>query len=133
MFKHDKDKHRVLHLHPLVLIILFDMKYYCDLNGMRYEVTSTVSTQEEDEALSRRSSTHRTGRAVDLSVRGWSEEETKHFIEYFSDKYNHLGAYSKASGKNKVIVHHNSGHGDHIHVQINYRYRLPVKTEEQLK
>lgn len=130
MFKHKKDKSRVLFLHPLALVIMFDMKFFCSENYIPFTVTSTMSTIEEDKKLSRKSSTHRTGRAFDLSIKGWSNLEIKDFIAHFNKKYEHVAAYTKSTNKNTLIIHHNSGHGDHLHVQINYKYKLKELTLE---
>lgn len=129
MFKHEKDKIRYLYLHPAILLVLFDMKFYCYQEGMRFNVTSTVTTLEEDNKVHRKSSTHRTGRAFDLSLRGWSELEIKDFINYFNEKYKHIAAYSQLSGRNNLIIRHNSGYGDHLHVQINAKFKLPELSE----
>lgn len=131
MFKHDKDKIRLLSLHPILLMIMFDMKYYCEKEKLRYQVTSTLSSVEEDKKLSRKSSTHRTGRAFDLSLREWSDLEIKDFMNYFSNKYNAFAATNK-EGVPSLIVRHDSGHGDHLHVQINYRYKLKEFTNKML-
>ena len=132
MFKHEKDSIRLFHLHPLVLMVLFDMKYYCDLNHMRFNVTSTMSTAQEDKELGRRSSSHRTGRAFDLSLRQWDETEIKDFLNYFNEKYKHIAAFSKSANKTVLVVRHNSGHGDHLHVQINLRYSKKELTNMEI-
>jgi len=122
MFKKKEDHIRVFHLHPIILMIMFDMKYYCDINNMNFNVTSTMSTIEEDIELSRKSSTHRTGRAFDLSLRDWGETEIKDFKNYFNQKYKYVAA-TNLRGEANLVLRHNSGHGDHIHVQIHSRYK----------
>lgn len=131
MLKDKKDRTRIFHLHPLALVLMFSMKHYCEENKIRFQVTSTVSTLEEDRWLSRRSSTHRTGRAFDLSIRDWTSGDIHNFITHFNNKFSNIAATDK-NGKPKLIVHHNSGHGDHLHIQINYKYKKEEVSQDTL-
>lgn len=120
MFKHYIDEARLLYLHPLVISIMFDMKFYCDENKIPFIITSTVSTVDEDQEINRRSSTHRTGRAFDASLKGWSEKELIDFKKHFNNKYKHVAAVDK-KGRPKFIVDH-VGTARHLHIQIHSRY-----------
>ena len=101
---------------------MFDMNMWCNENKIPFKVTSTVTTIDEDRRLGRTSITHRTARAFDLSVRGWDHLEIRDFMNYFSRKY-HSYAAVNTSGEPALIVYHNSGHGDHFHIQIHSRYK----------
>ena len=116
-FKHEKDLNRVLFLHPVALIILFDMFVYCSKKNLPFVVTSTVSTIEEDQKIGRRSATHREGRAFDLSVKGWSTDEIDDFMFYFQRKYREFAAKNK-KGEQVLIPPINHGTAPHFHVQI---------------
>ena len=122
IFKHKKDHTRYLYLHPVILMIMFDAQNWALDNNLDFKVTSTVTTAEEDRKLSRVSSSHRQGRAFDLSCKGWSVEQINNFRTYFSRKYSSYAALSKSSHQPNLVVYHNSGHGHHFHVQINSRY-----------
>ena len=118
-FKHEKDKTRFFFLHPLVILIAADMSYYCKTRNIPFVITSSVSTLKEDQALKRKSSTHRTARSIDVRSRVFNEQEKKEFINYFENKYSHIAATDK-NGKPNLIVYHNH----HFHVQIHSRYAI---------
>lgn len=122
MFKSKKDFDRYLNLHPVALVILFHMNLYCHNRKLRFQVTSTVSTREEDDSLNRVSSTHREGRAFDLSVKDWSPYDIKEFIDYFDTKFGSEGALG-VSGEKRLIVDH-VGTARHLHVQIDRSYTI---------
>lgn len=120
MFKYKKDFNRFLGLNPLALVLLADMNYWCKLNNMPFRITSTVSTEKEDENLNRVSTTHREGRAFDISVKGWTEKQTERFIYHFENKFA-LHAAKNKEGENRLIVRH-VGTADHLHIQIHKSY-----------
>lgn len=95
-----------------------DMADWAKGHWLPFEVTSTVSTMEEDGCLSRVSSTHRTGRAFDLSIHGWLEPAIEEFSKVFNAKYLHVAAIGNQSGESELLVRHNNGNGVHIHCQI---------------
>ena len=122
MFKIKKDLNRFLNLHPVAFMLLAQMRLYCHDNGLRFRVTSTVSTKKEDQDLNRVSSTHREGRAFDLSIRDWSEYELNNFIGEFELRYGHFGAVSRG-GERRLIVDH-TGSARHLHIQIDRGYTV---------
>ena len=126
MFKHKKDHTRYMYLHPAILMILFDAQNWALERNIPFLVTETVTTKEEDDKLSRISSSHRQGRAFDLSVRGWSTKDINEFRTYFSRKYIEYAALTKSSGQPSLVIYHDSGHGAHIHVQIHSKYAQEI-------
>ena len=122
-FKHEKDLKRFTKMHPVAIRILGEMCEYCYFKDMPFVVTSTVTTKQEDDALGRKSSTHRTGRAFDLSIEGWTERQTSLFVGYFSTKFIDVAAISN-NGKPVLIPDINHGSAPHIHVQINRLYSI---------
>ncbi len=86
-------------------------------------ITDTLTTLEEDEALNRVSDTHRTGRAFDISTRGWNRDDIDECVRIFFAKYR-LVAATDDVGNPRPIYFHNSGSGDHLHCQVNRRYAL---------
>jgi len=94
------------------------MWFFCAENVQPFVITETVTTTEIDEALGRVSQSHVSGRAIDVRVKDWPSDFIEKFKTHFTEKYNHLGAVSKSDGVRRLIVHHNSGHGDHFHIQI---------------
>ena len=110
---------------------MFDMQHWCNEKELPFKITSTVSTQKEDEKLNRKSSSHRTGRAFDMSVQGWNKYQINEFRTVFNNKYSHVAAVSSFTGKETLIVHHNSGHGEHFHIQIHSKFSLDIKIASQ--
>lgn len=122
MLKHKKDVNRLLHLHPLSLVILFQMNLYCFNKGLRFQVTSTVSTKSEDEAVNRVSATHREGRAFDVSIKNWSPYDIEEFKNHFDLMYGSYGAVSYGGERNLIVDH--IGTARHLHVQIDRSYTI---------
>lgn len=107
-------------LHPLVQNILDNVLIYISLRFQKPIaglITSTVSTLEEDVILHRKSTTHLEGRAFDLSVKDFTENEITDIEVAFTRVAGHLGAINK-DGSRALIVDHNSGFGRHLHFQI---------------
>lgn len=130
-FKHKKDHSRFMYLHPLILSVAFDMAHWCELNNLPFVITSTVSTTDEDEKLKRRSKTHVSGRAFDMSLRGWTDKDINRFRIEYNNRYSHIASISLYSGQPTLIVRHNSGHGDHLHIQIHSRFSKDINLSEK--
>lgn len=105
-------------LRPKLQMILNEMGRFCELSGHRFVLTDLLSSAADDARLGRVSNSHREGRAADVSVKGWPEEFTAHFMAWFAKLYGKEGAVSKSDGVQRLIVRHNIGHGDHLHVQV---------------
>lgn len=127
-FKHEKDRHRFLHLHPIALMILFHMNWWAQSRGLPFVVTDTVTTLAEDDYLNRASDTHRTGRAFDISIRGWSTDDIDNFMHTFKTKYNKYAAVNKHA-EPVLIPAINHGNAPHFHIQIHAKYRQVIDSE----
>lgn len=125
-FKHEKDKSKFLYLHPIALLLLFDMNWWAQERGLPFLVTDTVTTKEEDIFLGRQSDTHRTGRAFDISIHGWSTDDIDEFMYHFKEKYEEYAAVNK-HGDTVLIPPINHGTAPHFHVQIHAKYTQPVQ------
>jgi hypothetical protein len=128
-FKTSEIKDRSLFIHPLTMMIMAEMIHWAQIRGIPVSITETLTTEEEDSKLKRVSSSHREGRAFDISTRGWTEDQIKLFTEDFSKKYASLAA-TGSSGNPALIVRHDTGRGDHFHVQINRKWALIKPMEE---
>lgn len=121
-FKNKKSKQRYFSLLPLTQLIITDVSWWANQRGLDVVITETVTTLEEDKELQRVSNSHLQGRAVDFSLIGWSEKDIKDCEKHFNEKYKEVSAYSLRTKKPVLIVPHDSGHGRHIHLQINRRF-----------
>lgn len=119
LFKSETIKYRLFSLNPITVMLLCEMATWASDNGMPFLVTETFTTYEEDKRLSRVSPSHREGRAFDVSTRDWTEEKIKKFMDYFGTKYAKIAALAGNPVKPQLIVRHDTGAGDHFHVQIN--------------
>lgn len=86
-------------------------------------ITETLTTAEVDKALGRVSVSHQQGRAFDLRTWNLTEGELRAIYEYLMANYGHLGAWTKL-GTRQLVVHHDSGHGDHFHVQLDRSFAI---------
>lgn len=118
VFKTDVARDRAACLHETAAALMYHMAEWCLLKGWPFVVTDTVSTEEEDRALNRISDTHRTGRAFDVSVHSWTEKMIEEFSEHFEAEWGRMGAIAASNGQPHLIVHHDAGEGDHMHVQL---------------
>jgi hypothetical protein len=127
-FKSDVARNRYHCMHSHCIEIAEDMAEWCEERKVPFVITETVSTPGEDLKLQRVSSTHRTGRAFDISLRGWLEKAICEFMDHFEDRYKHLAAIGKKTGEPELLVRH-IGTADHIHVQIG----VPFAIKDPLK
>jgi hypothetical protein len=123
VFKTAQIQARSLYLHPFVFMLLCEACMWAWVNDLPFVVTDTRSTPEEDGKLNRVSSTHREGRAFDSSTKGWTKEKIDECMRLFGTKYAAIAAQG-SDGKPRLIVHHDTGHGDHLHWQINKKFAV---------
>jgi hypothetical protein len=125
-FKTQKDYDRLLHMHPVALMILFAVINYITEAGYTCLITATVSTQEEDFKLQRVSLTHQTGRAFDVSVNGMPDIFIKNLIWDFKSRYESLYGARDSKGLPRLIVDH-VGTARHLHFQIHSKYTIDLR------
>jgi hypothetical protein len=120
-FKEGKEKElyqEFQHIQPKLQCLIEEMAFYVHNKGHKFIITDLLSDAFEDARLGRVSTSHSEGRAVDIRTRDFPREFIKEFEKYFESKYGHMGAISKKTGNPNLVYWHNSGHGEHFHVQI---------------
>lgn len=117
-FKTDKEKAEFDKIKPNLKFILLDMASYFNANGYDFVITDILSEVQEDKKLKRISSSHREGRAADVRVKGIPEDFIKTFEEKFEKIYRNEAAISLKTGEPNLILRHNIGAGDHLHIQV---------------
>jgi ferritin len=117
-FKTEKEKLEFPKIKSTLTFILLDMASYFNANGFDFVITDVLSEVQEDKKLKRISSSHREGRAVDVRVHDIPEEFLKTFEEKFERIYRNEAAISSKTGEPNLIVRHNVGAGDHLHIQV---------------
>lgn len=100
------------YIHPNLLIVLGHFCAFAIKKGLPVWISSMFS----DPVKNRQSKTHEQGRAVDISPRGWTTEEIDAVIKYVEEVAGHLGAIK--DGVRRAIYFHDSGTGDHFHLQV---------------
>ncbi len=103
------------YISPWLLIILADVVLWAKQRSLPVVITSIV--REEDDGISE-STTHQEGRAIDLSVRGWSQANIENLAKYLNDKYGKKIGTSPAGKPTIVCKYHNNGNGWHFHLQV---------------
>lgn len=103
-------------MHHWVHSIFAELIHYCMIRDKEVVVTSLMTDQVEG----RVSSSHVTGRAIDISGQDFSEAEAKTLESYLNMKFKDIGAISAKDGKVRACLWHNSGYGDHFHLQCRY-------------
>lgn len=114
---------RILESHPVLLYIVSGFVIWAISEKIPVRITDSVTSLTEDQALKRVSKTHREGRAVDISTRGWNAKQIQMSIDFLNSAYIHFAALD-VMGKPRLVVHHDSGTGPHLHIQINKAYAL---------
>ena len=109
----DDDINEIKQVQPELLIVLGYAVRYCLRHKLVCAITSLVRCQDSFS----KSDTHQTGRAFDLSVKGWSNQDIEDFTLYMTQKCNDFAAVN-TDGDKRLIVHHNIGLGWHLHIQV---------------
>jgi hypothetical protein len=123
-FKHEADKLKYWDLAPVLLVIAHTMSVWAVEKGLDFKVTETMTTAAVDKAIGRVSSSHRQGRAIDVSVIGWNSNEIVEFVDEFSTLYKDFAAISGSTLKPTLVVFHDIGLGAHFHIQIHPKYKV---------
>ena len=107
------------------MLVLCDVILWARAKQLPVVISDAVTTMEEDQKLARVSSTHREGRAFDLSTRGWAKDSIDECVRVFGFKYRHLAALGQ-DGNPRLVYFHNAGTGDHLHFQVAKRFAMPL-------
>lgn len=99
-------------LTPKMLLLLGALTEYCYVNNLPVTITSII-----EDVDGRQSQTHKEGRAVDISVRGWEPEHITKLLTYLNSKYRLIAAISKSDGEPRAAIYH-EGIGWHLHLQV---------------
>jgi hypothetical protein len=107
----------LLSVHPNLLILLGAFSLYANQNG---KLPVTI-TSIRDHAKGRTSTSHRTGRAIDISSRSWPNDKIKGVCDMLNKKYKDIAAISKSDNKPRACVYHKVKDGVlHFHLQVRY-------------
>ena len=91
-------------------IVLGHVLTYCQYYSLPCVLTNVLA----DEG---RTKVHSSGRGFDLRIHDWPEKYIRRLQKVIVSKAGHLGAYSDSDLKQRVVVRHDIGKGDHLHFQ----------------
>lgn len=118
-------------LHPKLKDIALFIAGFCEQNGIKFVITSTIRTKERNLAVGGKSATHTEGRAFDMSIReqwGWDDYKILILVQKLEKIYGHLGAYSNMNGRQVLVFNHSvDGEGTQTHLHIQVYRGLPWK------
>ena len=109
------------------MMVLCDFILWARAKQLPLVISDAVSSQEEDQKLARVSSTHREGRAFDISTRGWAKDSIDEAVRVFGFRYRHFAALGQ-DGSPRLVYFHNAGTGDHLHFQVAKKFAMPLQT-----
>ena len=109
------------YMHPAITFLIAWTNMWCIENNVKPVWTSWMRTAEQNRELN--ATDVHIYRAADLSVKreyGWNEAKRNRLLVEMRKKFNNIGAITRSGVgfKKKVILRHDSGHGDHFHIQV---------------
>lgn len=111
--KEDNKAEDILKMTSFSIIVLGHLKYFCEQHDLPLKITNILKKFPESI-----SNTHPEGRAFDISLKGWSELNIIDCKVYLEEKCLHLAPISLRTGKHRLVLRHNIGLGDHLHIQV---------------
>jgi hypothetical protein len=114
-FKDNDSALRSLEMRPIMLFLLTDLINWADDRSLPVVLTSTVRGRLPEST----SDTHGEGRAFDVSVRGWAEDQILECAKYFNDQYAKDYGTGPMGKPPLVVVYHKTETGAyHFHFQV---------------
>jgi len=115
-FESEKSLEELKFISPKLLYTFSALSEFCHNSKIPLRITSIVRTIDRYS----KSATHQTGRAMDISVADWKKKDindVKRFLVGW-DNLHEYGAISKSDNLRKIAIFHDSGKGDHLHLQV---------------
>ena len=105
-----------LDLQPTLILVIGKMLQWCDKRSLPFVITSAVRDFEKGQV----SQTHPEGRAVDISVKGWTANDIYDFEkEWEANEIARKYGAVKADGTVNLVYYHTvAGGAAHFHTQI---------------
>tara|TARA_Y100000401_G_C8261599_1_gene193613 strand:- start:66 stop:449 length:384 start_codon:yes stop_codon:yes gene_type:complete len=98
-------------LQPAMWVVLTSVIMYCKKNNLPCRITSIISDRDNVNAVSK---THDTGRAVDISIRGWRDVDCNRLCHKLNTEFSDIAAISYSDRRPRCALLKN----DHIHLQV---------------
>ena len=103
-------------IQPALFVLFTRAVLYCNENKLPCRITSLISDRKDVKSVSR---THEQGRAVDISVKGWTQQHIHRFVFIMNRDYREIAAISASDGIPRAVIYHEyEGQGDHLHLRV---------------
>lgn len=110
--KDDWDK-----VHPNLLVLADYVYSHCETHNLQLVITSIIRPKIPGVS---KTDIHAKGRAFDVSVKGWSQEDIKFLVDSVNEKLT-IGAISLRDKQEREAVYEDgvsAGRGAHLHFQV---------------
>ncbi len=97
-----------------LFVLLTHYILFCNLHDLPCTITSIKSDTIKGVRVS---SSHRDGRALDVSTKNWPEHLISSFVANTNIQYKDIAAISARDLQPRAAVYHDIGLGPHIHLQ----------------
>ena len=114
-FKKGVDPNEIGMVTIKLLMLFTGFVEFATRNSLPVVITSIKEHVEE-----RVSRSHEQGRAIDVSINGWSYFDIDTVCSYINNKYEDIAAISYSDNVPRACVYHDVGMGRHIHLQVKY-------------
>jgi len=121
-----KDKEKDLHLfnllNPFLVMAFIDLVMYC---WKKHQVKLVITRTIAERLPMSVSDTHEEGRAIDISVQGFTIDLQRDLEDYCNNRspFKEYGAMGIASGVRRLCILHN-GTAMHIHLQVGREFNI---------
>jgi len=112
-FSSEIDLNEITMIHPELLRVLAFLNIFCMEKGIPLHINSMI--RPWNDGISK-STTHQSGRALDIRTKYWSKEQLTGVARFLSgyDHTENVGAISKSDGLKRLAYYHNN----HLHIQV---------------
>lgn len=103
-------------VHINLRILCYELVDYCVQRNLPVVISSIIRPMIPGVS---KTDIHAKGRAFDVSVQGWSEQQCLDCEAYMNDHFSEkFGAISIETKKPRACLYHNAGAGAHLHLQV---------------
>tara|TARA_Y100001937_G_scaffold13127_1_gene17132 strand:+ start:2329 stop:2712 length:384 start_codon:yes stop_codon:yes gene_type:complete len=98
-------------LHPAIWVVFTSVIIYAKKNKLPLKITSLINDRDNVNAISK---THDTGRAIDISIAGWSKVDCTRLCHKLNTEFSDIAAISYSDRRPRCAIYKHN----HIHIQV---------------
>lgn len=107
-------------LPPILLLVVAHYSWLAQQKNLPFEITSIYRPPN---TIAGESNIHADYRAVDISVRGWSQDDILEVRDEIQATYRKYGAKHPTTLEREVFVWGDPKHLDHVHLQVSPEFK----------